>query len=876
MAAAEISHSGNCIEDASDEQLLSAVSMGSYNIFEDPEILPRVGDEYQVEIPTLITESDPLLLTENPNDVKDSAMSFEFLMGLPVSIMWVSTDIEKIKDEPAESPINSIDLYNKIDSVKSECILETNKEIGDFEPKPNGGDITPDGGINSQEAENLALQQEMKVDIHQKQRRQGYFAVPGTPNDTWNDLEEASFILGLYIFGKNLVQVKKFVESKKMRDILSFYYGKFYKSEKYRRWSECRKMRRKRCIYGQRIFTGWRQQELLSRLLPHVPEECQNTLQEVCKSFGEGKLLLEDFVFSLKATVGLSALISAIGIGKGKEDLTGITLEPVKASQVAPIRPEIPVGKACSTLTSLEIVNFLTGNYRLSKARSNDLFWEAVWPRLLARGWHSEQPPSQGYAAGSKHSLVFLIPGVKKFSRRKLVKGDHYFDSVSDVLSKVASEPGLLELEIGAEKGDRSKEENETESDKDDLPNQKRSCYLKPRTPNHAADIMRFTVVDTSLDNGGKFKVRELRSLPFEMNISNSLSDSEESTSEEITDETDSGDTLCSNRIETNGLKPMKISSDKEESPDTIASNNKFPIDGKASTNIPVIPGDPKIKVSNGMQPKKDMKNQPRQRTKLDNINHLAPVTTRRRRLTAFSRKETTQKAMNVSVACGPKQTEASCSERNPDGSADIPSEVCPTEQLLSSVSSSSKSSPTSRDECIRRSTCAEQTHENHQERMLIDLNLPVLPEAETDEPFMGEVIKRDEHTTRQPDNASQLEANSCMPSAELQPDMNARRQSTRIRPPTTKALEALACGFLSTTQKRKRGDGFARVRSFSRPSSQACGSAKVSENHGDGMVDFKAEGKGNDMSNGNGVMEQTSDLTQMEVDSNLGVPYNQ
>ncbi|XWS53639.1 hypothetical protein CRYUN_Cryun10bG0018000 [Craigia yunnanensis] len=868
-----ISRNGNCIEDASDEQLLSAVSSDTYNVFEDPEVHPRVGDQYQVEIPPLITESDPLLLRDNPTDVKDSVVvSYEFFTGLPVSIMWVSMEVEKIKHEPVESPANLVDVSNKYGSVKFECILESHRENGDLKPKLEAIDITPDGGVNLQESETLVFQQEMKIEMHQKYKSQRYFAVPGIPIDPWNDLEEASFLLGLYIFGKNLVQVKKLVESKKMGDILSFYYGKFYRSDKYHRWSECRKMRRRRCIYGQRIFTGWRQQELLSRLIPHVSEECQNTLLEVCKAFREGKILLEEYVFTLKATVGLNALVSAVGIGKGKEDLTGITLEPLKANQVAPVRPEIPVGKACSDLTAWEIVNFLTGNYRLSKARSNDLFWEAVWPRLLARGWHSEQPTSQGYTAYSKHSLVFLIPGIKKFSRRKLVKGDHYFDSVSDVLSKVASDPGLLELEIGADKGDGSKEENGTESDRDDLPNQQRHCYLKPRIPNRGADVMRFTVVDTSSDNGGKFKVRELRSLPIEMNISNSLSDSEESTSEELTDESFSAETSCSDRVETNGLKSREINHDREVSPDGNASNNKFPLAGLGSSNVPAIPEDPKTKVCNGMHPRKAMKNQSSQKMELDNKNHLALITKRRRRLTACNRKETTQKALNILVDPELKQTEANFCEGNPDGRAEIPSEVDPFEQQLSSVSSSSKGSPTSRGEGILRSTCAvaEQTHEEHLHRTLIDLNLPILSDAETDEPLMGEVTEREhEHTTTQPSNACQLEAR---PSSELQPNMNTRRQSTRNRPLTTKALEAYAYGFLSTTQKRKRKDGFAHESSLPRPSRRACVGAKVSEINRDVMVDFKAEEKGNDMCNSNGAIEQTSDLTQMEVDSNLGV----
>ncbi|MBA0825821.1 hypothetical protein Goarm_010737, partial [Gossypium armourianum] len=178
-------------------------------------------------------------------------------------------------------------------------------------------------------------------------------------------------------------------------------------------------------------------------------------------------------------------------------------MEPIKANHVVSFRPEMPVGKACSTLTSVDIINFLTGDFRLSKARCSDLFWEAVWPRLLARGWHSEQPKDQVFP-GSKNSLVFLMPGVKKFSRR-LVKGNHYFDSVSDVLNKVASEPGLLELEIELPKDGREENENKWEPAIKQDPgfiSNKHGRYLKPRNPGCNRDLMKFTIVDTSLVRG--------------------------------------------------------------------------------------------------------------------------------------------------------------------------------------------------------------------------------------------------------------------------------------------------------------------------------------------------------------------------------------
>ena len=64
---------------------------------------------------------------------------------------------------------------------------------------------------------------------------------------------------------------------------------------------------------------------------------------------------------------------------------------------------------------------------------------------MLASGWHSAQPKKQACVPGAKDTLVFLTPGVEKFSRG-LVKGKHYFVPVMDVLDKVGSEPELLEL----------------------------------------------------------------------------------------------------------------------------------------------------------------------------------------------------------------------------------------------------------------------------------------------------------------------------------------------------------------------------------------------------------------------------------------------
>lgn len=229
---------------------------------------------------------------------------------------------------------------------------------------------------------------------------------------------------------------------------------------------------------------------------------------------GDGNITLEEYVFSLRDKVGVNNLVEVVAIGKGKRDLTGTAMDSTKAIQSLPVRPRLPKTRACSSLTATEIVRFLTGNFRLRKAQLNDLFWDAVWPRLLARGWHSEQPSDQ-VSAGTKQSLVFLVPDVSKFSRR-LTKGTHFFSSISDVLNKVASDPSLLELEVNSDNDEQQEEKrviNPEVSRK-----QLRRSHLQQNNSACNQHSMKFTVVDTSLVSGVvSGKVWETRSLPLDL-----------------------------------------------------------------------------------------------------------------------------------------------------------------------------------------------------------------------------------------------------------------------------------------------------------------------------------------------------------------------
>lgn len=675
------------MEDESVEVLLSSCT-STDEIFGDQQMLPRVGDEYQAELPPLIAECQRLALV---NKLSDAEVLESFPLGLPIPLMWLTSEVKNVgvvKLEKSEK--NQIISYNEL------------------------------------------------LD-------RGFFPLPGSLGASWEEIERDSFLLGLYIFGKNLVYVQKFVDSKTMGDVLFFYYGKFYRSDGYCRWAECRKLRSKRSINGQKLFSGWRQHELLSRLSSLVTKECQDTLLEVTKILSEGKITYEEYAFALKDTVGISAFVEAIGIGKGKQDLTGTGMEPAKPNHVNSVRPEIPVGKACSSLSSADIIKFLTGDFRLSKARSSDLFWEAVWPRLLARGWHSEQPKDHG----SKNSLVFLISGVKKFSRRKLVKGSHYFDSVTDVLNKVASDPGLLEIEAEVNKGSGNKEGNDVDAtikQETGEISDKRQRYLKPRSLN-SSGVMQFTIVDTSLVQGGRRRVRELRSLPVEATslcVSNS-SDSDE----------DSSDDSDSDIEETSTSNSTKHIADME-----------MCIDADSSECVNSAP-DVGIPNASSIAPLENHESHTKQRDLADCVNG-----------------ESSCSIDNNFADRMLNDNGSRCRSSSPDIAR-------VGHSVLSPATSLARGSP----EASRGGIATEMP--GNPRPQLIDLNIPQVMDFEADEPIKAiTTVTYTNKSSIHPEPSETREEN---------PGVNNRRQSTRNRPLTTKALEALECGFLSPKKNKKR-----------------------------------------------------------------------
>jgi len=384
---------------------------------------------------------------------------------------------------------------------------------------------------------------------------------------------------------------------------------------------------------------------------------------------------MEEFVAKLKALAGPNALVQVVGIGKGREDLTAAVIHPTKTNPVSTSRHEIPPGKAWSEFSTEEIIKFVNGYFRLSKAQADDLFWEAVWPRLLAKGWHSEKPDKGAYEL--RQRLVFLIPGVQTFSRKDLTKGIHYFDSVSEVLSWVASDPRLLELDTHGITGVEVKPECFHTSENADKENGHAGhpcSYLQPKQ----VQSLIFTVVDTSLTSQGVGtpRIRERVTLPLDDGSDRSQTVSWE------TEDTDnlgiqSTDSLFGNKINNNSRNSRicKLTSD-------IVPDLNLPYDQPINMKINCVSD------------------------------------------------------ISIQVSQASKSEETSYSEANSGHSQEV-------------------------------------------------FNNPGVAQSSSPDPDESHSIKPQEN------NESTLQG-------------NVRRQSTRVRPLTTKALEAFACGFSSPKRRRK------------------------------------------------------------------------
>lgn len=274
MASVHLDQNGDYVDKLSVEHLLPLDSSDASVEFGQPDLLPRIGDDYQLEIPPSIEKSLYISYTNNSTDAQNGVHSHDdFFIGLPIPLTWIKIRGVWIKQEAWEEPKIALAFRSSEANNIKKTEYSNNENFG-INAEPSYYSV--DSGRGIRKSESLPSED----NLHQSSD-QGYFLAPGSYGEHWSDIEKESFLLGLYIFEKNFVQLRQFIESKEMGAILSFYYGTFYGTDNYHRWSEGRKMRSKKCVYGHKIFSGLRQLELLSRILPSTSEECQKALQEV-------------------------------------------------------------------------------------------------------------------------------------------------------------------------------------------------------------------------------------------------------------------------------------------------------------------------------------------------------------------------------------------------------------------------------------------------------------------------------------------------------------------------------------------------------------------------------------------------------------------
>ncbi|CAL5092774.1 unnamed protein product [Urochloa decumbens] len=722
------------LDDNGDHQSSSEDSLDSDVIYEDSPVPPRIGSEYQAEIPNLATEDERRkLIADSLNGSTSHGYGYPIMVGLALPIMWASSSEVNKKEEQLQ--------------MQSFSDSETRRRCGDMQSQ-----VTSTCPINNNTS---------KCDpTFQNQ----HAVVPAVQNE-WDSnqahdnkmapcmTEEELFLLGLYIFGKSINLLSWFLGTKTIGDALSYYYGKFYKRVAYKRWSDCKKEKSRKCILGEHIFQGWRQQELISRLKSNIPEESHDSLVEVFKSFGDSQTSLKEFVFALKSIVGTEVFVEAVGVGKGKHDLTGFVMDQSEPNQALSIHRDLPTGKDFSSLASKDMIKLLTGDSRRSKAGSNVIFWEAVWPRLLGKGWHSEQPKD---VRAAKNCIVFLMPGIKRFSRSELTKGTHYFDSVSDVLKKVSADPVLLALEADGIEHGLAAEENGGFMD---------VKLNQDSPPDGYQELPKFPIIDTTLVEGEEpFNVLELRKLPADANFSFALSH--------------------------HAPNMMSYSSsEKEDASDTLSDDQEDC--GRVSPEIKEI----KMVVNDNII---DLTGIYGTKTKPERRKYLSPAPeSKRRRLTCCSSKQSSRRSISFSRGCGLEN------EKRKPLSTSKPAAVavgatfqdktiarCSTKEKLyeKKMDASPWNSDTSDQQNGRmiRKTLIENRKFEHMADAVAKIHSKVTSNE------MKHAKER--AVSRQPEPAAALEANP------------PRRQGTRNRPPTARALEAVAFGLLGSG-KRKKGD---------------------------------------------------------------------
>jgi len=104
------------------------------------------------------------------------------------------------------------------------------------------------------------------------------------------------------------------------------------------------------------VFSIFQQTRFFQNIYKPTPKPTSSCSDQVS--------LIKDYVLIVKLLFWPKTLVERVGIGKGKQDLIGLSIDFVKSTQVVPIRPEIPVCKKCTMHTALEIIFTLSGDIK--------------------------------------------------------------------------------------------------------------------------------------------------------------------------------------------------------------------------------------------------------------------------------------------------------------------------------------------------------------------------------------------------------------------------------------------------------------------------------------------------------------------------------
>ncbi|GJN06022.1 hypothetical protein PR202_ga23707 [Eleusine coracana subsp. coracana] len=722
------------------DQPSSEASLASDVPYDEFPICP-VGNEHQAQIPNLATEHERLELMTSLLHGYD----YPIVVGLALPIMWASpSEVDKKEKElqkmsETEAGVSSRDKQSQVTSLCPASTDMINCDPTYQDPLTVEPPVQIEADSNQGSNEKLAppTQEGLNFTINpimQQRVTKPLNPLPYSPIVFWSDLEAELFLLGLYIFGKNLTQLSRFLGTKTVGDVLSYYYGKFYKRDAYKRWADCRKAKTRRCILGERIFQGSRLPELISRLKSKIPKEAHDSLSEVLKSYSDSQTSLEEFVFALKSTVGTEAFVEAVGIGKGKHDLTGFVTDQSK-----PNNPDLPTGKDCSSLASEDIIKFLTGDFR-------------------------------------------------------------------------RTDPVLLELEAdGIENG---------------FPAEKNGCITDVKLNEDSPldgyqELPKFTIIDTSLVEGEEpFKVRELRNLPADANVNFILSNHlPNMASDSSSEEQDANDGLSDDQRFTADSKDSKMAPEGSLQ-NVMTANGHFSKDRDEKTDLTSTYG---------------------LKTETERRKYLSPVS-KRRKLANYSNEQTIQQAFSFSKGIDPEkekikhpstsskpagntfqaETMASCSTKEKPSKQkmgaknslinDGPNEKMSMAQLVDNKPYECKEYAMA--EVHSKITVNETT--SAKERALVHavINL-IKPETPDIDKASGSkrIASSDNRGVMKADEAPSISnsnlANVASEKTEGRPDdpqpepANPRRHGTRNRPPTAKALEAVAFGFLGSGKRK-------------------------------------------------------------------------